>query len=248
MKISELITIIPDDSYRRGSFLHMTESEYNNRLLYEGLISSVSRTNVITILKKILPTVKIIIQRYDFLDLSIQLRWPVQATQQLHDEITHALDRVGWYCSSILVNGQKVQGSLQYDNLSPTSIITYFLEPKYDVQIIDLPTKLYHITTINHLDKIKKIGLVPKNQNKLSTHPARVYAALTKSAAEEIMQLFADADASQEHIMLEINPHNLIRNTKWYWDMNFMDNGKPLGIYTLSNIPPMAITVVQQEI
>lgn len=49
------------------------------------------------------------------------------------------------------------------------------LESKFDEVLKHKPNTIYHVTNINNLNKIKKIGLVPKSKNKKSHHLDRIY-------------------------------------------------------------------------
>jgi len=120
--------------------------------------------------------------------------------------------------------------------------ITLKIEAIFDEVASDVSEKLYHVTTRTHIEKINKIGLVPKSKSKKSYHPERIYLAKDKDSALEIAAQilnvgYGDFDFS-DYILIEVNSKILKeQNNKIYKDPNFAEK----GFYVLNNIPKEAI-------
>jgi hypothetical protein len=118
-------------------------------------------------------------------------------------------------------------------NEKPKSIFLQF-EAKYDV-IVDVPKYVYHITSTYNINKIKKIGLTPKTQSKISTHPDRIYVSLSEEYSNEIYWQIRGDFRNHTGIELVIDTSQL--DQSFYEDPNF----QTMGVYTYKNIPPQAI-------
>jgi hypothetical protein len=118
------------------------------------------------------------------------------------------------------------------------------LEAKFDNKKTKIPPILYHVTHERHIEKIKKIGLVPKSKSKKSFHSERIYLFKNKEMAEEIAKEFSKLDYKFEHnyILLEIDSSK-ISGIKLHVDPNLKDG----GFYTYDNIPPLAINFDNME-
>lgn len=123
--------------------------------------------------------------------------------------------------------------------------IIFFIEPKYDIKLKNIPQFLYHSTLVDYVSNILKIGLVPKTKNLISNHPSRVYFSDTINKSI-IFSRFSKSMHHKQMNILEIDTTKigLINNfdgskeeIKIYKDCNFV--GK--GFYTLDNIPNNAI-------
>jgi 2'-5' RNA ligase len=126
-------------------------------------------------------------------------------------------------------------------------ISNFNFEPRKNINIeVNNGDKYYHVTpTVNYINKIEKIGLVPKSQFKGSYHPKVVFLLKDKNQINNMMQeLFLknyrfnssnyNFDKKYEYSVLEIDLDGL--NIKTYKDEN-----KPNAIYTIDNIPPKNI-------
>ena len=133
------------------------------------------------------------------------------------------------------------------------NVLCIVIEAKYDVEV-SIKHKLYHTTRQEVLHKIMKNGLTPREKSKLSTHPERVYLALTYSDAYDlVVQLKTDyvrkyperykTSDDVKMCILEIDPIN-VKYLKLFSDPNFKDN----AVYTLMNIPKEAIKIIKENI
>lgn len=157
-------------------------------------------------------------------------------------KIANICNQLGWFIS----HGNIVDSSTYYkyndpiffDNQKYEEII---IKPKFDQKdIFSKPTFLYHVTPIKNVEKILKIGLIPKSKNKTSFHPDRIYLTDTLEIAWSLIKQFERIE-KVEYTILKIESKNL--NVKLYSDIDLRQN----GYYTLENIPPKYITVLPKE-
>jgi hypothetical protein len=129
--------------------------------------------------------------------------------------------------------------------------ISIFIEPKYP-SIIDksmLRNKhFYHITHKDYLDKIKRIGLTPRDSQTNFNHSGnRIYlmASINRTISDKFKSKIASSKGwkEDEMITLQISPE---LNAQYYIDPNFNNDytDKIIAVFTLKNIPPSRITVI----
>jgi RNA:NAD 2'-phosphotransferase (TPT1/KptA family) len=114
-------------------------------------------------------------------------------------------------------------------------------EAKFNLPL-NVPAKLYHVTNSRYLDKILKIGLIPKSKNKRVHHPDRIYFGYTEIGCRNlILQFNKDASDNNKPIqkwsVLEIDTYSL--DLTIYTDPDYYD-----GCWTSDNIPPVKIKVL----
>ncbi len=122
------------------------------------------------------------------------------------------------------------------DNVFEEGDVPYTLvfEPKYSKTPDIIPNVLYHITESELIPKIKKYGLLPKANNRISVHPKRVYFALT---LEDVEGLVENGNFWVDRVsILTVDITNIKDNIKFYVDINY-----PGGVYTDSKIPVSCI-------
>jgi hypothetical protein len=162
-------------------------------------------------------------------------------------KLIELIKTMGYFISKFSING--VQAKFNKDSffkktksLKEPFPIYLKLEAKFDIEINETNSKLYHVTHDRYLSKIKKIGLVPKSQSKNSYHPERIYFVKEEKYAQKIAKEFSNLEYTFEHnyVLLEINV-NAINNIKLYEDPNFKELDNVYGYFTFDNIPPNAI-------
>ena len=151
---------------------------------------------------------------------------------------------LGWFPSAIQFNygGDYTK----FDKKTLNALIDILKEEKdddYDIIIVleknyDEEFKksqfIYHATPYEHLEKIKKIGLIPKHKDKQSTTPERIYFATSYDAAKGIAYQLSNFEANNQtgkYAIISIDTHRLPTNIKFYNDPNYRG-----GIYTYQNI------------
>jgi hypothetical protein len=117
------------------------------------------------------------------------------------------------------------------------SIATLIFEPKFgtDISSDNLPNIAYHVTDRQYLDKIRKIGLVPKHKDKITYHPDRIYLFIDEKNVSGLLDnIHFDID---NPVLLKIDISEFKKHNKFYVDPNLSDG----GVYVLGNIPPRLI-------
>jgi hypothetical protein len=115
--------------------------------------------------------------------------------------------------------------------------ISFRFEKKYD-DVVDPPNIIYHITNKDFLKNIEKIGLKPKNLNKRSSHPEKIYFSLTRGGSDNLWKNLKLNYGKGEGILLTVDASNLL-NT-FYKDPNSKES-----IYTYNNIPKENIIKIE---
>ena len=86
-------------------------------------------------------------------------------SDEIHKTLERSFSLCGYYCSFVYREESTGDFVFQYEPKFQDSHLTKRSIGRY----------LYHITTVNHLDKIRKIGFIPKSRNKNFDYPPRVY-------------------------------------------------------------------------
>lgn len=165
------------------------------------------------------------------------------------------VNNLGYYCSAyfLVKIGEKLFIWKDIDdyikNSKNCNKVIFMLESKFDKILKHKPNIIYHVTNISNLNKIKKIGLVPKSKNKKNHHLDRIYLTLNLNSAEKIKKLLVvdfiiksnDVekydDIFNNFIILEIDiSDNYYNDIKIYYDPNMIG-----GYYTYQNIKPKNI-------
>lgn len=121
--------------------------------------------------------------------------------------------------------------------VSKDYLIAISFEPKYDLAI-KFPDKVYHITDEKNIEKIKRVGLLTKNQNTVFNFPERIYVAITKQGIKDIEEIFLQHFPNRKFVELEIEAKDL----KIYRDPNFADGG-----YVLNPISSKLIRIIDKN-
>jgi len=145
----------------------------------------------------------------------------------------------GWFVVTVLdictQYNSMVKNISKLELTSDASLI--ILESKYDIELEKVPEKLYHASLKKYRHKILSKGLNPKNKNKLTYHPKRIYLTKTIESAKHI----ANELTNDEHIdIYEVS--NKYSNRRYFEDVNYD------GLYTMENIPTREIELIKSYI
>ena len=151
--------------------------------------------------------------------------------------------------------GYFIANEMKHDNVP--NIFSILVEPKFPTEIpyFYLHDKIrycYHITSDKYIEKIKKIGLVPKQSNRkfYQTSGNRIYFLISDDPRNDIpllKSMIVSDDKRKEilkqpkkYYLLRINFHELNNDIVFYRDPRLIPEGpfKGQGIFTLRNIPP----------
>lgn len=149
----------------------------------------------------------------------------------------------GWKLSNVKdQNGKSFGKKVNFLNSNNQHIWLQY-EPKFDVEIPKdkFPNKVYHITPVNKLNKILKIGLSPKTKNNLFSYSERVYLSNNVESLLNLAKLFVKGDdkKEKEFVILEISIKLMYLRQRLFKDPNFKN-----GYYTLENISPKLINPI----
>ena len=139
--------------------------------------------------------------------------------------------------------------TIEYEKDSDFLVCTF--EKRREEDALPLPKYLYHITPENKLNKILKIGLTPRSENKIGEHPERIYFFITKdlvmnykSYADSFWKSkHGDTKRKEKYVLLKIDTKKCRSDFKIYGDPNMVR-----GVWSFDNIPAEAITVEERNI
>ena len=127
------------------------------------------------------------------------------------------------------------------------TVMGILTEEQNEVEVHPSTSKAYHLTPDIYIDSIKKNGLTPKSESKLSLHPERIYLYLNRESS--YMKLASDLWNSSKHkeniknyYVLEIDLNQIPGHTFYQDPESFFGY---IGIYTKQGIPSSAIHIVK---
>lgn len=216
-------------------------------LIYEGLIHSVAINKIIDMLERWSTTTEEI--KIQPSGQKILIHFKRNLTEPELDNFLRLINNLGWFVSVYSTFGylgkwKKFDRSEFLETQVSDRILSMQLEAKYDLELdpysLDI---LYHSSPSINDKKVKRIGLVPKNREKISIHPERLYLARMISDLDIITERFfqLNRDVSKyTYYSIDI-PRTLADNptVRLFIDPNFHN-----GIYTLSNIKPSNLTII----
>ena len=122
---------------------------------------------------------------------------------------------------------------------------------KYDYKVdISKYKYIYHLSPDVSIDKIKLIGLTPKNKAKLSNNPERIYFLLPtdeSSIISTVKSLHSNTkikDLINSWYLLRINIDKLPGHMQFYDDPMFSIGSG--AVWTFQNIPPTCIEIIKK--
>jgi len=220
----------------------LTEEILKDKKIYEGLIKSHSLSHVARILNSKKHIFRIDREENQFY-VDFFGAYEGDSLTKYRELITLA-NNLGYFPSLLQTDsGELVKNPKDIINfdVSKYAVTKITFEAKYDIEIEDIPKYLYHTTPVSRWEKIEKIGLTPKSQSKLSYHPERIYLAFDEKEVAELGDMFKRWK-NEPHLILQIDTHRVPGKFRLFDDPNF----KGYGAYTLNNIPPYAIKVVNE--
>jgi hypothetical protein len=157
------------------------------------------------------------------------------------DKFLRDTNNLGWFPSYLSTSAYKGKWDEKFydDYLSKIRF-----EAKFDEEVVEnIPSILYHIVPTQNIDKILKIGLVPKSRSKASYHPERVYLGRTIEGIEKLVPQMSLRTGDKNYTILKINTEMIPGEyLRLYTDPNYVKE----AYYTLNNIPPQAIEKVKE--
>jgi hypothetical protein len=253
----------PDDPYDGFSenFKQSLIEIKKEKLVYEGLIVTYQIGSVITMIQQKWNFVKVRRGQtgFGFESNDFKIFIDISNINQIDfDDLLRILNTSGWFIAKIIgYFNKQIISNYDKDTIDEKSItkfieetnsinmIEFSIEAKFDLEADKKfwPEYLYHVTHEKIIGKIKKKGLIPKSQNKMAIHPERIYLVANKDFAEK--QLYYELRnksnyKSENWFILTIRTSEFQRFTRLFKDQNC-----EYACYTLSNIPPRAITNIE---
>lgn len=155
----------------------------------------------------------------------------------------HEYNTLGFYLSYYKVNNflgmSKIFPWKDYESYKKMTKnkknISLFFESRFDQKLQYIPNKLYHVTNIENVPKIKRNGLSPSYFEKGDYRPDRIYFALNLKDAEKIKRKNITNDTLNnkvnQYIIYEIDTKNI-------YDLVLYKDPRSDGVYTYNHINP----------
>lgn len=201
-------------------------TEFKNKYIIEGLIHTQDIEKSIRIIQR------------KFTDIKVSKTQDIEILMdQLKLDLTDYLpiiNNLGYFVSRKCIN------KVWYNYIDPIigNISSIIIEPKFDL-LSETPPILYHVTLSKNNKSISTIGLIPKSNNKKTTHPERIYFTKDFNVSIKLSKILYKDIPSSDISIWEINTNGL--DIKLYEDINF----KKYGFYILSNIPPTNLKLIK---
>jgi hypothetical protein len=221
---------------------------YIEYLLKEGLIKTYDLNYLLDYLFQTLHSLKITEFSIDVRGNTLKILFHKNLDLEFVKWFITTLNTFGYFLSFVYLENNLGLNGFGFDEFEKEYLnekiikykeIHFVVEPKFDEKAENIGT-VYHLTKKDNLEKIEEIGLVPKNKNRKSYHPERIYLSLTLDDSKMVSISMNPYYNKKKQIILEINLKDLYVN-------NFLDEKNLIslykdpnskGIYTYDNIPP----------
>ena len=201
----------------------------------EGLISTSPTKKTVKILKRKFPDYYVSILPDGEIEISAGRKDYVDNIV----EIENICKQIGWYISHGTEDGLHYKFDKEFlEHSFDDVVIKQIFDSTRDIDI--KPSIMYHVTPVKNINKILKIGLVPKHKDKITYHPDRVYLTDELELAWGLKKEFERINGYECQI-LKILTNDL--DIKLYSDVD----SRQYGFYTLENIPPRFISILPKE-
>lgn len=247
----ELVSNLPEtdlqrfcSDYRMFPYCVSYNDDAFSLCLSEGLIKTYPIDKTIQYVKKYLPIGRNLI----FKSVSNNIERIIVIVANIGEninEVIHALNVCGYYL--VYPKGNYLQ------KLKKNEVVRLQFEPKFtenkSKEILTFGDYAYHWTQPKYMNKINRIGLIPKSTNNTFDYPERIHLVKQTATQNEILKLgrllaiSINADKvidnipfEQELILLKVDLKKIRKGTAFFDDPSYL-----YGIYTMDNIPPEAI-------
>lgn len=258
-EITDIVEMVLEELKHRDVLTSkmMISEMFNRHIVCEGLIKTYSVKDTINFLlnkgiKKYYIYPLKIVKGDNKMLYSINLKFR-KGFNNIPNEVIvnliHILDTCGWFFSIGYCNGKyfKELNNKFIENNTEYNNIDLIFEPKFDVNVSkdELPDKLYHVTPNKNIDKIYKNGLTPRNNNKVTNHPERVYLFGENNINnwKNIALNLKGENINEKYSLLEIEVNKVNKNIVFMYDPNCEFE----AYYVLEPITPYSIKVIDSE-
>lgn len=226
--------------------------DYKNYIqqIFEGLIITHDLDKSIKIISKLLDEFSIfykIEKNNEYKAFKIFIEDPCNLTIFHYEKLFTTLNNLGYFESAFRLTKNSMSKIYKWNNfdhfiraINNMNLLEIIIESKKDKELNKLPLTLYHLTNNKKVQKILKIGIIPKNNNKKSFHLERIYLTDKLEKINILLEQFLFNDKlnnkKEDYTILTIDTSDL--NIKLYLDPNFKN-----GYYTEENIKPESIKI-----
>jgi len=163
-----------------------------------------------------------------------------------YESLISLINILGYFPSYLTIynnNNKKSQGydfniiKKEIDHINFNKIIIKS-EAKFDIEIENIPDKIYHIYIKKYENKILKNGIIPKSRMRKIYHPERCYFTFSYVESINLIKEFAYIDKLNN---IDNNYGIISVNTDKLNDVKFYNDPNSIGFYTYDNISPLFI-------
>jgi hypothetical protein len=233
--------------FKEPLLLSRYDDIYNEQVLNEFLTKTIDKKITLNQLKQRYNTK--FDKFYTYLDGDFGLWIDFKEDQYKNiKEVNKFMLSFGWY-PAFISNEQVAYKDFDKIKHTENHMLINYLE-KFDAEKdITQYDYLWHVTPDISIDKIKDIGLTPKNKSKLSNNPKRIYFLLPTeeyNIVSTIKDLHLRTPKLQQKLIkswyiLKVNIKSLPDYLKFYKDPMF--DTKDGAVWTFQNIPPKFIQI-----
>lgn len=218
------------------------ENWFYDEFLYEGLIKTQDINQTISIIKREfcenITDIRTVGKYNSVIDITFKDKTNV-------NNILVRMNNLGWTPS-----GKDYKKLIQQSN---NNDFTLEFEAKFDREIQDKEKEqiFYHVTpTVNYINKINKIGLCPKTQNKKAEHPERVYLfpanEYNNSVKTFASNILNNAFRKNIEYQKEVSILEIKLDIETFLKLKLFKDSYSSGYWTYQNIPPKNIREIKR--
>jgi len=176
-----------------------------------------------------------------------------------YEKIMDYFKNLGWNFSYVAIDDgaglPKKEKNINMSDIKNNSYIDVivYMSALNDIELLNYNGKLYHVTLDYLENKINRLGLVPKSNNKINNHSDRVYMFLEYD--KYVIDSFIKTSIIKTYLNLldkhyntyakfnvyEIDLNTVKNNLRMFYDPYFTNN---IAVYTLNSIPPYSLSIV----
>lgn len=183
------------------------------------------------------------LEEYKKGDIYIFTSTSKKLTTQLIEDLLHLIESVGYFIATCGSGENKLKDKTKIKEFLLKKSrggfpkgICISIEPYYDTEVKFDGEYLYHVTPKKNLDKIMRVGLLPKSKDTVSFYPQRVYLSPDEKTMDAILPQLQDKKSNEQYVNLRIKN---FPGLKLYKDVRFK-----FGFYTYNSIHPKYIEVI----
>ena len=222
--------------------------------LYEGLIYTYNIFSTVWKLNQHYSSNNIIFEQFENENrFYLYIKNGIIDYNTLNNIIQTAENVLGWIPSYYKKQNEKSNNFINnkefFEKMNKNESYLLVFDAKFDIEIDQKHFKsnyAYHATPSIKNDKILKIGLAPKSNNKMANHNYRIYLTFTLDGIRELLKDKNFTKDNKKFTIFKIDIKHLLekRQIRFFRDSAYIKD----GLYTYENIPPQFITIEKEII